>query len=189
MTEIWKDVKGYEGLYKVSNHGEVWSERRQKLLKKSKGTKGYYKVILTKNKKPKNFDIHRLVAINFIDNPFKKICVNHLDENKTNNHYSNLEWCTHKENSNHGTAIERNKEIRKHSSKWKEYHKRRRMKLSKPIVGVNINDGEIIEFLSANEAGRNGYQQSSIWSCLNGRQSVHKGHRWYYKHDFIQGVG
>ena len=53
MTEIWKVVKGYEGLYKVSNHGEVWSVRRQKLLKKSKGTKGYYKVILTKNKKPK----------------------------------------------------------------------------------------------------------------------------------------
>ena len=189
MTEIWKDIEGYEGLYKISNHGEVWSERKQGLLKKGKGTKGYYKVILTKNKKPKNFDIHRLVATHFIDNPFKKPCVNHLDENKTNNHYSNLEWCTYKENTNHGTGNERRKETRKHSSKWKEFVEKNNKETSKQIIGINIDNGEVIEFSSVSEAGRNGYQQSSIWSCLNGRQSVHKGHRWYYKHDFIQGVG
>ena len=188
MTEIWKDIEGYEGLYKISNHGEVWSERKQGLLKKGKSATGYYKVVLYKNKKHKNFDIHRLVAINFINNPLEKPCVNHMDENKTNNHYSNLEWCTYKENMNHGTRNERIKEARKDSLKWKEYHERRKTKLSIPIVGVNINDGEIIEFLSANEAGRNGYHQSSIWMCMNGRQSVHKGYKWFYKHDYIQGV-
>ena len=105
MTEIWKDAKGYEGLYKISNHGEVWSERKQRLLKKGKSATGYYKVVLYKNKKHKNFDIHRLVAINFINNPLEKPCVNHMDENKTNNHYSNLEWCTYKENNNHARNL------------------------------------------------------------------------------------
>ncbi|MBO3062747.1 NUMOD4 domain-containing protein [Mammaliicoccus fleurettii] len=109
MTEVWKDVKGYEGLYKVSNHGKVWSARKKILLKEVKGGREYYRVVLTKNKEKKYFDVHRLVAINFIDNPFKKKCVNHIDENKTNNHYSNLEWVTHKENVNHGTAIEKKK--------------------------------------------------------------------------------
>ena len=117
MTEIWKDVNGYEGLYKISNHGEVWSERKQGLLKKGKCGREYYRVVLNKNKEKKYFDVHRLVAISFIDNPFKKKCVNHIDENKTNNHYSNLEWVTHKENANHGTAIERRKETIKNSSK------------------------------------------------------------------------
>lgn len=189
MTILWKEIEGYEGLYKVSNHGEVWSERSQKLLKKGKGGRGYHNVVLTKNKKRKTFYIHRLVANNFIDNPLEKPCVNHIDENKTNNHRSNLEWCTYEENMNWGTAIERIKETRKYSSKWKEAHERRTTKLSKPIIGVNINDGKIIEFPSINEVGRNGYQQSSIWMCVNGRQSVHKGYKWFYKHDFIQGVG
>ena len=169
MTEIWKDVKGYEGLYKISNYGEVWSVRKQGLLKKGKCATGYYSVSLYKNKKKKTFTIHRLVAIHFIDNPFKKPCVNHMDESRTNNHYSNLEWCTYEENMNWGTAIER-----------------RKTKRSKQIVGINIDNGQIIEFPSINEAGRNGYHQSSIWMCMNGRQSVHKGYKWFYKHDYIQ---
>ena len=188
MTEIWKDVKGYESLYKVSNHGEVWSERRQILLKEAKNASGYCKVPLTKNKKQKFFFVHRLVATHFIDNPFKKPCVNHIDENKTNNHYSNLEWCTHKENLNHGTRNERIKEARKDSLKWKEFHERRKTKLSIPIVGVSINNGEIIEFPSLSEANRNGYHKGNIWACINGRLSTHRGHKWFYKHDYVQGV-
>ena len=189
MTEVWKDVEGYEGLYKISNYGEVWSTRKQGLLKKGEITSGYYNVVLTKNKKRKTFYIHRLVANNFIDNTLEKPCVNHIDENKTNNHCSNLEWCTYEENMNWGTAIERIKKTRKYSSKWKEAHERRTTKLSKPIIGLNINDGKTIEFPSINEAGRNGYHQSNIWSCLNGKCSKHKGYKWFYKKDYIQGVG
>ena len=171
MTEIWKDIEGYEGLYKISNYGEVWSVRKQILLKKCNSSR-YYKVTLAKNKKHKNFNIHRLVATHFIDNPFEKPCVNHIDENKTNNHYSNLEWCTYKENTNWGSAIER-----------------RKIKQSKPIVGVNIKNGGIIEFPSINEAGRNGYHTGPIWSCLNGKQPKHKGYKWFYKKNYTQGVG
>ena len=169
MTEIWKDAKGYEGLYKISNYGEVWSKHSQKLLKKVKDSTGYYAVTLAKNKEYKRIRIHRLVAINFIDNPLEKPCVNHIDENKTNNHHSNLEWVTYKENMNHGTAIERTK-----------------TKLSRSIVGVNINDGELIEFSSLSEANRNGYHKGNIWACINGRLSTHRGHRWFYKHDYTK---
>ncbi|QYG31004.1 HNH endonuclease [Mammaliicoccus sciuri] len=185
MTEIWKDIKGYEGLYEISNYGEVWSVRKQTLLTKCE-TSGYHCVGLTKNKKRKHFKVHRLVANNFVDNPFNKPCVNHLDENKINNHHSNLEWVTHEENANYGTRNERIKETRKSSSKWKAYNKRRKWRDSKPIVGVNIKNGNIIEFSSATEAGRNGYVRSNISRCANGKRSVHKGHRWYYKHDFIE---
>ena len=171
MTEIWKDIKGYEGLYKISNYGEVWSVRKRILLKKCE-TLGYHCVGLTKNKKRKHFKVHRLVANNFVDNPFNKPCVNHIDENKKNNHYSNLEWVTHKENSNWGTAIER-----------------RKTKRSKQIVGINIDNGQIIEFPSINEAGRNGYHISSICLCANGKRSKHKGYKWFYKKNYIQGVG
>ncbi|WP_204200859.1 NUMOD4 domain-containing protein [Mammaliicoccus sciuri] len=181
MRIIWKDIDGYEGLYKISNHGEVWSERKQGLLKKGEGTSGYHYVSLNKNKKQKSFTVHRLVANNFIENPFEKPCINHIDENKKNNHYSNLEWCTYKENANHGTGNERRKETKKNSLKCK--------KLCKSIVGVNIDNGEIIEFHSIREANRNGYNRTSIWKCINGKQSIHKRCKWFYKHDFIQGVG
>ena len=189
MTEIWKDVKGYEGLYKISNHGEVWSERKQGLLKKGKCATGYYSVSLAKNKKQKTFTIHRLVAIHFIDNPLKKPCVNHMDESRTNNHYSNLEWCTYKENNNWGTGNERRKETRKHSSKWKEYVEKNNKETSKPIIGINIDNGEVIEFSSISEAGRNGYTRGNIQMCLNGKRSKHKGYKWFYKKNYIQGVG
>ena len=186
MTEIWKDVKGYEGLYKISNYGDVWSERKQGLLKKGKCGREYYRVVLTKNKEKKYFDVHRLVATHFVDNPFEKPCVNHIDENKTNNHVSNLEWCTHKENSNHGTAIKRREETMKHSSKWERYIERKKKETSKPIIGISIDNGELMEFSSLSEANRNGYHKGNIWACINGRLSTHRGHRWFYKHDYTK---
>ena len=90
---------------------------------------------------------------------------------------------------NWGTAIERIKKTRKYSSKWKEAHERRTTKLSKPIIGISIDNGEIIEFPSMNEAGRNGYHISSICLCVNGKRSKHKGYKWFYKKDYTQGVG
>ena len=105
MTEIWKDIKGYEGLYEISNYGEVWSERKQGLLKKGKSATGYYSVSLYKNKKQKIFLVHRLVAITFIKNKENKELINHKDANKLNNHIDNLEWCTYKENNNHARNL------------------------------------------------------------------------------------
>lgn len=114
MKEIWKDCKGYEGEYQVSNFGRVWSVKRQNYLTPHSHTKGYLKVTMrAKNGKTKIEYVHRLVALAFINNPDNLPQVNHKDENKTNNHVDNLEWCTCKENINYGTHNERRAEKRK----------------------------------------------------------------------------
>lgn len=113
-TEEWKDIKGYEGLYQVSNLGRVksligWNGnkyvKREKILKVSRQevTKTYcrYKVDLKKNGKRKNFKVHRLVAEAFIPNPNNYREVNHKDSNPLNNCVYNLEWCDRKHNIKH----------------------------------------------------------------------------------------
>ena len=98
--EIWKDCKGYEGKYQVSNMGRVWSVGRQQYLKGSQDKDGYLKVHLTaKNGKRKNEFIHRLVALAFLSNPTGLPQVNHKDENKQNNCLENLEWCSTRYNN------------------------------------------------------------------------------------------
>ena len=97
--EEWKDVVGYEGLYKVSNKGNVLScnyyrNSKPHLMKPQKNSNGYLKVVLSKNKKSKQFTIHRLVALAFLPNPDNLEMVNHKDENPENNNIENLEWCS-----------------------------------------------------------------------------------------------
>lgn len=101
--EEWRDVVGYENLYKVSNFGRVKSfcERLQRILSPCPNKKGYYMVHLHKDGRKKNFSIHTLVARAFIPNPENKLTVNHKNGDKTNNSVENLEWATQKENQNH----------------------------------------------------------------------------------------
>jgi len=118
QEEIWKDIVGYEGFYLVSNLGNVKSIDRY--VKHNYGDlsrriqKGgnrnlifnsdkYYCVSLGKNGKSKTFTVHRLVAIAFLENPLNLAIVNHKDGIKTNNHYTNLEWCTTQQNTQHAT--------------------------------------------------------------------------------------
>ena len=103
--EEWKNIIGYEGLYEVSNKGNVRNVRRNTLLKFS-NNQGYKQVYLYKNGIRKGFRVHRLVAQAFLLNPDNLPCVNHLDEDKTNNNVTNLEWCTAKYNSNYGHRTE-----------------------------------------------------------------------------------
>jgi hypothetical protein len=104
MKEIWKDINGFDGLYQISNFGNVKSinfnnTKTEKLMKLSIDRYGYNYVSFTKfNKKLK---VHRLVALTFIPNPENKITVNHIDENKLNNHVDNLEWYTVSEQNKH----------------------------------------------------------------------------------------
>lgn len=99
--EEWKDIQGYEGLYQVSNLGNVKSLLNNRLLKPGKHSKGYLVVILCKNKKHKPFYVHRLVAQTFLENKDKCNQVNHIDGDKSNNNVCNLEWCNDYENKCH----------------------------------------------------------------------------------------
>lgn len=100
----WKLIEGFDGIYSVSNYGEVRNNRTGKLMKPSKNEKGYLHINLMKNGKRKNMRINRLVAQVFIPNPENKPQVNHIDFNRANNCVSNLEWVTGKENCSHSAA-------------------------------------------------------------------------------------
>lgn len=99
--EIWKDIKGYEGLYQVSNLGNIRDSKRNKPRKVSKNCRGYGWVHLTKDKASKPFSAHRLVAIHFIPNPDNLPQVNHRNLNKMDNRVENLEWCDNSYNTSH----------------------------------------------------------------------------------------
>ena len=113
---IWKDIEGYEGLYQVSDTGEVRGLDRKTtgnrnrtikgtVLKKGKTTTGYWLVVLSKDGKSRTHKVHRLVAKVFINNPQGKPNVNHIDNNPLNNNVENLEWCTQSENVAHAYRI------------------------------------------------------------------------------------
>jgi len=107
MKEIWKDIKGYEGIYQISNLGKVKSLKRykknksklqlvnEKILSNYTNSKnGYVYVYLCKDGNYKNVRLHKLVAQTFIENPMNYKYINHINGDKTNNNVNNLEWCT-----------------------------------------------------------------------------------------------
>ena len=158
--EIYKDIEGYEGLYQVSNLGNVKSlgndkKRKEKILKPNKNNRGYLYVGLYKDGKVKHY-IHRLVAQAFLQNPNNLPEINHKDEDKTNNHVTNLEWCDRKYNINYGTLKE---------------------KLSKPVICIET--GKI--YPSTMEVQRQlGYFQTYIASVCNGKRKTAYKFHWCY---------
>lgn len=106
--EIWKEVKGYDGDYEISNYGRFKSYKRgEQIIKPSLDRNGYPTVGLYKDGISKTINIHRLVAEHFVGGYKEGLVVNHIDENKTNNHFENLEWVTQYENVHHGTRTQR----------------------------------------------------------------------------------
>lgn len=112
--EIWRDAKGFENYYEVSNCGRIRRKLNetiykngtvahfsQTILKQSKNKKGYFRVYLSVKSKKYTKSAHRIIAETFIENIFNKATINHIDCDKTNNHISNLEWCSNLENIRH----------------------------------------------------------------------------------------
>ena len=189
--EVWKDVKGYEGLFQVSNlggvkslprkityaDGRVWNYEGRK-LSPSLNRDGYPIVHLKVQGKGKSFRVHRLVGEAFVDNPHNYDEINHIDENKANNYYLNLEWCTRKQNMNHGTAMER---AHSHPNAIK------RLEESKhPVVGVHIETEKEVHFESINEADRNGYPRRNVDAVIRGNDKTCKEHIWFYEEEYTE---
>jgi predicted XRE-type DNA-binding protein len=105
--EIWKDVKGYEDYYSVSNTGKILSKRKNKLLSFGDNGRGYLFVNFYNEKGIKRFYVHRIIALSFLDNKENKTQVNHKDCNKSNNNIDNLEWNTADENIKHAVKNKR----------------------------------------------------------------------------------
>ena len=180
MEEIWKDIKGYEGLYQVSNYGRVKSlekidlkgyHRREKILITSCGSDGYCQVGLTKKNIRKMYKAHRLVAEAFIPNPENKPQINHIDGDKTNNVMKNLEWVTREENMQHAYKIGLTKGHKGH--KHSEETKSRISNSLKAKYGIKvicITTGEI--FSSIKTAAQNtNATESGICLCCKGKQN------------------
>lgn len=163
MKEVWKDIKGYEGLYQVSNLGRVKSKR--KILKLIDGE--YLKVGLSKNGIQKTIKVHRLVAEAFIPNYNNLPQVNHKDENKFNNKLDNLEWCSNRYNCNYGN---RNKKILK--SKEHTFKKI----IQKDKLGNIIKEWKNIIEIQKNT----NYNKHNIYKCCQGKYKYAYGYIWEY---------
>jgi hypothetical protein len=172
MSEIWKSVIGYEGLYEVSSLGNVrsvnWRGLGYRKFSPVPDRDGYLQITLTKNGKQQNARVHRLVAMAFVDNPENKPQVNHIDEDRSNNVASNLEWVTCLENNNHGT-----RNIRVSQSKRNTNCKR--------ILQLNKNGDPIREWVSINEVERQlGYDTGLMSKCCKGKKKSAYGYLWKY---------
>lgn len=194
-TKVWKDINGYEGLYCISEFGDVYSLRSKRNLK-GKITKGYKTVNLYKDNGSKNFSFHRLVATHFVANPENKVEVNHIDEDKLNNKAENLMWVTPKENSNWGSRNERLSIANKlrfarplslsqvRNIKVKRQPKPRSKPVSSKRVAVLHKDtGEVLRvFESVTSAARSlGLRQGNVSYVCHGKANTSGG----YKFKFI----
>lgn len=183
MQEIWKDIKEYEGLYQVSNKGNVKSLNylhtgEERIRKPSVGGNGYLQVELCKNGKRKKLLIHRLVLMTFapISN-MDKLEVNHKDENSQNNSLDNLEWCDRSYNINYGSRTQRS--AQSHSI---------------PVVQIDLSTNKIINvYHSSMEADRQGFHHGAIIQCCKNKlnrpgNNIYKGYKWMYLSDYIKSI-
>jgi hypothetical protein len=185
MEEIWKDIKGYEGLYQISNLGNIKKLRfinnitnKEKVfdIKPQLINSGYYKVVLYKNGKYKNKTIHRLVAEAFIPNPTNKPVVNHKDGNKKNNNVENLEWCTYSQNNKHAYKNNLMKPFAKGKFGSNNPKAKKVNMLDKKTNKLIKTFGSLIE--AANYLNID--KSCHIVSCCKGRLKTAYGYKWEY---------
>ncbi len=178
MEEIWKDIKGYEGLYQVSNYGKVKSLKRnnEKILKVFSDN-NYLNVDLFKNKKKRRYKVHRLVAIAFIPNIDKKTEVNHIDGDKENNFVGNLEWCTSSENMQHAFKTGLAKVNKNMQGRFGKNHPN-----SKSVNQYTLDNVFIKSWESTKNIERElKIHHSHISKCCKGKIKTAGGYIWKYK--------
>ena len=167
MVRKWRDIVGYEGLYKVSNDGQILNVKRNRLLKQCNRGNGYLCVALYSGKgNHKMFAVHQLVAqhfICFVPNNNVKYDINHINENKLDNNINNLNIVSRKGNINHGTRTERMIKTQRSGDRCI------------PIMCVETNK----TYISASEAERDtGIHQGNISQCCRGKRKTAGGYHW-----------
>lgn len=213
MEEIWKDIKGYEGLYMISSYGRVksiggrrGSSNKPKILKQGTDTSGYKMVIFRVNKYSKTFKVHRLVAEAFIPNLNGYTEIDHINGIKTDNRVDNLRWCSHKDNCNNPITKEkilktfRSEEYRKKCSereKGKKLSDETKKKISisktgsgnwrsKTVYQYSLDGNLIAIYESTGIAAKETNSiQSKISSCCIGKRKKHNGFIWRYKEESV----
>mgnify|MGYP001286701509 CR=1 FL=1 len=177
---MWKDISGYEGLYRIDENGVILSlpnkrHKDNRIKKPSIRSNGYLGITLVKDGVSKDYLIHRLVAYEFCSPPddFKSMQVNHKDLNKTNNNYLNLEWVTQSQNMKHFMKNGDTTKFMKCAIKKCKAG----IRAKKPVIGVNEN-GEIIRFESIKSAVENKFNNINV--------AINRGYKvkgYYFSYD------
>lgn len=186
QEEIWKDIEGFEGYYKVSNQGRILAlernvserqRRKEKIRQTTIQKDGYAKIILYKEFTYKAFMAHRLVAKAFVGNPENKPHVNHINSIRDDNRAENLEWVTSSENALHGYRYGNRKPYAHWTGrKGKDHY------ASKTVIQMTTNKVFINEFAGTREAQRKtGICQATISNCCLGKLNIAGGYYWEYK--------
>lgn len=163
--KLWTAIPNYEGLYEINTKGEIRSlhnrySNETVILKQGVGSKGYKNVTLCKNGHQTTFNVHRLVALVFLPNPDSLPCINHKDEDKTNNDVSNLEWCSYYQNNVYGSRLTKSA-----------------AKRSIPVLCIETG----VKYSSAYAAQRQiGIRQNQISRCCHGKAKTAGGYHWKF---------
>ena len=175
--EVWKDIKGYQGLYKLSDTGLVKSFKKSrygKILKPYLSKRGYFVINLYSNFYYKTYTIHRLIGIHFILNPYNKPQINHKNGMKTDNNIKNLEWATSSENNQHAydTDLKKGSWLGKFGVDNKS---------SKAIYQLSLDGNRIKIWANAYEVERQiGINMSSVNNVLRSRSKTAGNYKWEY---------
>lgn len=154
-NEEWRDIKDFEGLYRISNYGRIKS-KRNRILREAHNQKGYSQICLFKDSEKHTRKVHRLVAQAFIPNPDNLPEINHIDKDKTNNTMNNLEWCDTLYNINYS--------------------------LSKPIIQYDLDGNFVKRWASISDACKNLNKGTSlIFRCCKNKNKSAYNYIWKYE--------
>lgn len=178
-NEIWKDIKGYEGLYQVSNLGRVKSfvscTDTEKILKIRTYRENYQYVGLSKMGIVSKFKIHRLVALAYIINADNKPHIDHINGIRSDNRADNLRWVTPEENMNNPLTKAKSRKINRGESNGMK-------KFRKPIACINPKTNKIIKVYPGLKYACRvlGADSANISRCANGKIELAYGFKWAY---------
>ncbi len=216
-VERWRDIPGYEDYYQISTYGRVlakfryvqytdqdgcerWKRVESHLLNDKKRGKGGYVSVLLRGSdyfSTKRYFVHRLVAMAFLPNPDNLPIINHKDENPSNNHVDNLEWCTYQYNTTYGTAQERRKKTLSETAKAKAIAKEEArtahiLKRKGLIVVFKIDGPHVGDFKTMVEAkialGIKIKSNHLIEQCLAEERESAYGYEWFYEKELLKNI-